>query len=293
MSPIACTPRIDRPEAPRPPDPRPLTERNSVRSIFRATTRSMMLPTVAQAMCSRFFTAVLFISRATQATRSSKSRVNRDSCSAQGIVSVTTPCSGQSSRQSTARRTIRHLPSETCRHSRVVWSYLARVENVQRGQRWRRCRFATSTMIPAGTKATPRTNAPCRASSLLNTVVTRTGSSVPSGPRKPRSTTGFRCASFFLSRNRSRSLLHDTCGPLPIRRGGEPELAAQAGADEGGESLIVEFVLRADQEGEADEDARDAVLRDRLSRLEAFIELATSLANDLRAQVGADKVEKG
>src|SRR6266496_4551490 len=36
-----------------------------VRSIFRATTRSMMLPTVAHAMWSRFFTAVLFISRAT------------------------------------------------------------------------------------------------------------------------------------------------------------------------------------------------------------------------------------
>ncbi len=88
------------------------------RSIFRATTRSMMLPTVAQAMWSRFFTAVLFISRATQATKSSKSRVKRESCSAQGTASVTTPCSGQTSRHSIARMTTRHLPSERWRHER-------------------------------------------------------------------------------------------------------------------------------------------------------------------------------
>jgi hypothetical protein len=93
-----------------------------------------MLPTVAQAMWSRVFTAVLFISRATQATRSSKSLVKRESCSAQGIASVTTPCSGQTRRQRVARMTTRHFPSETCRHSRTVRSYLARVEYEHRGQ---------------------------------------------------------------------------------------------------------------------------------------------------------------
>ena len=94
---------------------------------------------------------------------------------------------------------------------------------MQRGHRWRWCLFATPTTIPMGPNSTRRTNAPCRASSLLNTVVTRTGSSVPSGPRKPRSTAGFRCASFFLFQRQSCAAVHNKYCFRPIRLGGEPQ----------------------------------------------------------------------
>jgi hypothetical protein len=83
----------------------------------------MMFPSAAQAMRIKVFTAVLFISRVSQATRFSKSLMKRESCSAaQGTVSVTTPCSGHSSRQSIAWMVTRHLPSETWRHTRWLQS---------------------------------------------------------------------------------------------------------------------------------------------------------------------------
>lgn len=70
------------------------------------------------------------------------------------------------------------------------------------------------------------------------------------------------------------------------------ELAAQAGAEDGVERFIVEFALQGDGEGRADEKARDAALRNRLSKLEAFVKLATALSEDLRAQLSAETVEK-
>ena len=70
------------------------------------------------------------------------------------------------------------------------------------------------------------------------------------------------------------------------------ELAAQAGAEDGVEKLIVEFVLQGDEEGKADENARDAALRNRLSKLEYFVKLATALAEELRTQLSAEKIEK-
>lgn len=70
------------------------------------------------------------------------------------------------------------------------------------------------------------------------------------------------------------------------------ELAAQAGAEEGVEVLIIKFALHDDEEGKADENARDAALKNRLSKLETFVKLATALMEDLRVQLSAAEVEK-
>jgi len=67
-------------------------------------TRSMMAPTVRQAMRSSSATVVRFDRTASQAHWSSKSRVNRDSCRAQGTAAVTTSCSPQRTRGSSAWR---------------------------------------------------------------------------------------------------------------------------------------------------------------------------------------------
>jgi hypothetical protein len=69
------------------------------------------------------------------------------------------------------------------------------------------------------------------------------------------------------------------------------ELALDAGADEGPESIVVRFVRGDDEEGERDEDEPDAALLDKLSRLETFAKLASSLAHDLRASRGLDNHE--
>ncbi|WP_164011969.1 hypothetical protein [Pyxidicoccus trucidator] len=70
------------------------------------------------------------------------------------------------------------------------------------------------------------------------------------------------------------------------------KLAAQAGAEEGAEAFIVKFALQGDDEGKADENARDAVLRNRLSKMDAFVKMATSLMENLRTQLSVEKVEK-
>ncbi len=49
--------------------------------------------------------------------------------------------------------------------------------------------------------------------------------------------------------------------------------------------------MECGEDGEANEDARDA-LKNWLSKLEDFVELATSLSKGLRTQLGAEKVEK-
>ena len=70
------------------------------------------------------------------------------------------------------------------------------------------------------------------------------------------------------------------------------ELALQAGVDEGPEGVIVNFILGDDDADEESEDEQIAALRDKLSRLEQFVELAASLAKDLRAQLSSDNADK-
>jgi hypothetical protein len=74
---------------------------------------------------------------------------------------------------------------------------------------------------------------------------------------------------------------------------GQPwvELAAQAGAEGGLEEPVIEWVLPDNEDGEAG-GAADAALKARLSKLEAFVKLATSLAEDLRAELAARKVKE-
>ncbi|WP_200384857.1 AVAST type 3 anti-phage proein Avs3b [Rhodocyclus tenuis] len=70
------------------------------------------------------------------------------------------------------------------------------------------------------------------------------------------------------------------------------EIARQAGADEGVEGTVVKFVVSGDEAGEADKGKQHAALRDKLSRMESFANLAASLAKELRAQLGSDDLEK-
>ena len=81
-----------------------------------ATTRATIAPTVGQAMRSSRVTAVLSILLVHQATRSSKSRVNRARCRANGTCSTMTPWSGQSNRRSRAVTTVSHAPRSRLRH---------------------------------------------------------------------------------------------------------------------------------------------------------------------------------
>lgn len=81
------------------------------------------------------------------------------------------------------------------------------------------------------------------------------------------------------------------------------QLALQAGADEGPESVTVNFVLVGDEDSEAVESDQDedsgaaesdqgAALLDKLSRLEGFATLANSLAMDLRAKLNPDNAKE-
>lgn len=63
------------------------------------------------------------------------------------------------------------------------------------------------------------------------------------------------------------------------------ELAQQAAADEGVDRAVVRFILDSDGGREPVEDYEKARLRDRLSRLDAFMELASSWAAELRTQL--------
>jgi hypothetical protein len=66
------------------------------------------------------------------------------------------------------------------------------------------------------------------------------------------------------------------------------ELALQAGAEEDAASVVVKFVLASENPkgNDSQEDEEDHKLRDRLSRLETFAQLAAEFAKDLRGQLG-------
>lgn len=70
------------------------------------------------------------------------------------------------------------------------------------------------------------------------------------------------------------------------------ELALNAGADEGPESVVIRFVRVGDEEHESKEDERDDALTDRLSQLESFAELANLLARDLRGELSPETAEE-
>lgn len=66
------------------------------------------------------------------------------------------------------------------------------------------------------------------------------------------------------------------------------ELARQAGADEDAVGVVVKFLLEETKIDDSQKDVDDSKLRDRLSRLEAFSQLATEFAKDLRARLASD-----
>jgi hypothetical protein len=70
------------------------------------------------------------------------------------------------------------------------------------------------------------------------------------------------------------------------------ELARCAGADEGPEVAIVEFVRGADEAQGQDAKRHNAAILDRVSRLEDFAKLAMSLAEGLRAEIGIEAPEE-
>jgi hypothetical protein len=63
------------------------------------------------------------------------------------------------------------------------------------------------------------------------------------------------------------------------------ELAAHAGAGDRTERTVVRFIL--DNEDEEKQSPAESALKDRLSRLESFIDLAQTVATELRAQLDA------
>ena len=67
------------------------------------------------------------------------------------------------------------------------------------------------------------------------------------------------------------------------------ELAREAGADEGYESPVVRFIRDNDLSGEKPDETEK--WEERLSRLEGFAELSSSLANELREELGVKKNE--
>jgi hypothetical protein len=88
-------------------------------------------------------------------------------------------------------------------------------------------------------------------------------------------------------------------GPLHLRSAGQHaasqaapwvELARHAGADEGAERIVVRFIL--ENEDAESVSKGDTSLRDRLSRLENFANLAQSVAAELRAQLGSDDAQE-
>lgn len=114
---------------------------------------------------------------AKNATRSSKSRLNRERARANGTPSTRTSCSEHLSRRSPARTKTCQRPKSRCRHVEATArvSYRAQVLNEHIGQTRRRRRRATSTMTEAvPVKETSSTEMPSRANRRLNAVVTRT-----------------------------------------------------------------------------------------------------------------------
>jgi hypothetical protein len=80
-------------------------------------TRSLIRPIVCQSIRVSRQVAVLSVLVASQATRLSKSRVNRAPARANGTPSTRTPCTGQRSRLRRAWTASRHTPRARCRQS--------------------------------------------------------------------------------------------------------------------------------------------------------------------------------
>jgi len=95
-----------------------------------ATTRAQIRPTVSQSMRTSRVIVVLSVLVAKNATRSSKSQVNRAPARANGTPSVSTPWVGQQSRRSSARTITCQRPRSSPRHDEATGrvSRRARVE---------------------------------------------------------------------------------------------------------------------------------------------------------------------
>jgi hypothetical protein len=65
------------------------------------------------------------------------------------------------------------------------------------------------------------------------------------------------------------------------------ELAKEAGADDGADRAVVRFIIDNEDDSDPVEVYDNAYLRDRLSRLEAFVQLASALAEEWRTQLDA------
>jgi hypothetical protein len=65
------------------------------------------------------------------------------------------------------------------------------------------------------------------------------------------------------------------------------DLANRAGADEGVEPLVVRFALDSDNGGESETSKENEVLKERLARIEAFLSVASEMADDLRGKLNA------
>jgi hypothetical protein len=71
------------------------------------------------------------------------------------------------------------------------------------------------------------------------------------------------------------------------------DLALQAGADEDAGVIVVKFVSEKATADDSQKDEEDSKLRERLSRLEAFAQLAAEVAKDLRAQLCSHDAREG
>ncbi|WP_147477237.1 hypothetical protein [Corallococcus sp. AB038B] len=69
------------------------------------------------------------------------------------------------------------------------------------------------------------------------------------------------------------------------------ELAAQAGAEEGAERALVDFVLSEEGEGDEAPDTGAAQLREQLAKLESFTKLAGAFASDIRKELDAREAD--
>lgn len=69
------------------------------------------------------------------------------------------------------------------------------------------------------------------------------------------------------------------------------ELAREAAAEEGADRAVVRFIIESEDGSEPVEDYEKAHRRDRLSRLEAFVQLASALAEEWRTQLDSAEQE--
>ena len=65
----------------------------------------------------------------------------------------------------------------------------------------------------------------------------------------------------------------------------------EAAAEEGADRAVVRFIIESEDGSEPVEDYEKAHRRDRLSRLEAFVQLASALAEEWRTQLDSAEQE--